>query len=97
MDPEVFASLMLARDIFGQTSRLTRTGVQYSIDFDTTWSKTKACSLRGDLIVAAVNEQGKGGGKGSGKGYGKGKTKIVVAAAASGSLFGDDPESGEEE
>ena len=97
VDSEVFASLMLARDIFGGSSRLTRTGAQYSIDSDATWSKTKACSLRGDLAVATVNGKGKGGGKGSGKGYGKGKTKFVVAAAASGSLFGDDSESGEEE
>ena len=95
MDFEVFASLMLARDIFGGSSRLTRTGAQYSIDSDATWSKTKVCSLRGDLAVAAVNGKGKGGGKGGGKGYGK--DKFVVAAAASGSLFGDDSESGEEE
>ena len=84
VEPEVFASLMLLRDICGRASTLTKTGAQYGVDYDTTWSKAKACSLRGDLIVADTND------KGGGKGKGKGRKTITIAASASRSLFGDD-------
>ncbi len=67
MDPEVFATLMLIREMFGRVSTLTRTGVLYCTDHDAAWSKTKATDLRGNLTVA----KGKGGVKGSGKGGGK--------------------------
>ncbi len=84
VEPEVFASLMLLRDICGRASTLTKTGVQYGVDFDITWSKAKACSLRGDLIIADTND------KGGGKGNVKGMKKVTIAASASKSLFGND-------
>ena len=84
VESEVFASLMLLRDICGRASTLTKTGAQYGVDYDTTWSKAKACSLRGDLIVADTND------KSGGKGKGKGRKTITIAASASRSLFGDD-------
>ncbi len=91
VEPEVFASLMLLRDICGRASTLTKTGVQYGADFDTTWSKTKACSLRGDLIVARVEQHARVfGERGGGKGNGKGRKTVTIAASASKSLFGDD-------
>ncbi len=73
MDPEVFASLMLARDIFGQTSRLTRTGVQYGTDLDPTWSKRRRVLSAVILLSLLSTRRAKAAGKAAERATGKGR------------------------
>ena len=86
MGNDLFAALMLARDICSNGDSLTRTGVQHRIDNDSTWSKQKATDLQGNVAIAGFNKVGgvsTSGGKG--KGGGKGKKYSMVAAAATAS------------
>jgi hypothetical protein len=80
MGNDLFAALMLARDICSGDDSLTKTGVQHRTDNDSSLlgRKKKATDLRGDVAIAGI--QGASGGKG--KGGGKGKMNSMVAAAA---------------
>jgi hypothetical protein len=73
-DSALWAGLMLARDICSRSSTLSRTGSQHCSDNDTAWTKEAAIDLRGDLVIAGVNDLPKR--------VGKGKKRPVVAAAA---------------
>jgi hypothetical protein len=82
----VFAALMLARDIYSNHDLLAGTGLQHRVVNDSSWSKKKAISLRGDVAVIRKplnGAGGKGGGKGEGGGKGKKYSMVAAAAAAS--------------
>ena len=87
-DNDLWAGLMLARDICRPNDKLTHLGTKYS-DSTTGWTKAKAVELRGSLTIAGVTDgaskTGKGGGKAGGKGGGKssGAAESKTAAAAS--------------
>jgi hypothetical protein len=70
LELDLFAGLMLARDMCGQGVRFSKTGSQHCSDNDATWTKEKAIELRGDLPIAGVSDSHKKKGKGKGKGKG---------------------------
>jgi hypothetical protein len=81
MGNDLFAALMLARDICSGEDSLTKTGVQHRTDNDSSWSKPKANKLQGDVAIAGA--RGASGGKGKGGGKGKKHSMVAAAAAAS--------------
>jgi hypothetical protein len=87
MGNDLFAALMLARDIFSDSDLLTKTGIQHRSDNDSSWSKPKANKLRGDIAIAGTRRaealKSRLGNKG--KGDGKGKKYSMVGAAATAS------------
>ena len=85
---DVFAPLMLARDICSGREQLSRLGIAHGTNKDSSWTPATARALCSGLEVAGIGPAKSAGGKGNG-GQSKGNRRQTTAAAAAASPADD--------
>ena len=85
---DVFAPLMLARDICSGREQLSRLGIAHGTNKDSSWTPATARALCSGLEVGGIGPAKSAGGKGNG-GQSKGNRRQTTAAAAAASPADD--------